>query len=299
MSTTPPRKWARDKRHRAKRYATDEFVGVMRKSLAVAMPGVPLAAAIGIACNGSDNENTTGWIAGDDRERAEATMKGRKPLGGDPATGYGHVGSDDLHELGRFGPEGNRCPQPVATGDCPWVDLARSETVNKILGRPGVEGADWYDAIEDQIAIGIADIALHAREVRKKFVKSNLDSRLLWEEDGDGGPKVWTLWPLFCGVSGWSAGNGGINRHLSTYAAELAALPPSHRVGTFLRLAGLVDDPGNKHRQDEYTALRWAQKYEAMLLALEFTGESNAAAWLDDGLGSDREAVYARLVSIA
>jgi hypothetical protein len=125
------------------------------------------------------------------------------------------------------------------------------------------------------------------------------DPRLRWEEDGDGGPKKWTLWPFFCGVSGWSAGDGGITHHLTEYAAELAALPPSHRVGTFLRLAGRVDDPGNRHRQDEYTALRWAQKYEAMRVAMGATGESDAAQWLDDGLVDDREEVYDRLVSIA
>lgn len=294
MSTTHPRQWAHGYRHRAKQYATDQYVGVMRRAIAVAMPGAPMCALIGVACNGKDDENTTGWIVGDDRERAEATMRGRKPLGGDPAVGYGHIGSDDLHELGRFGPEGSRCPRPVATGDCPWVELARGETVNKILDRPGVEGAAWKGAIADQIAIGIADIARHAHLVRSK-----LDPRLRWEEDGDGGPKTWTLWPFFCGVSGWSAGDGGLRRHLVEYAPELAALPPSQRVGTFLRLASRVDDPGGRHRQDEYTALRWAQKYEAMLVAMAATGESDAAQWLDDGLAGDRDAVYDRLVSIA
>ena len=68
-------------------------------------------------------------------------------------------------------------------------------------------------------------------------------------------------------------------------------------MGAFLRLAASVDDPGRKHRQDEYTALRGAQKLEGARLAVQWTGEGDAArAWLDDGLGDDRERVYAALV---
>ena len=296
MGNASPEVWARDKRRKAKRYATDRYVPVLTRARDVAMPGTPLAVLIGVACNNGDEENTTGWIAGNDAERAEALAKTppRKPLGGDPAKGYGHVRSDDLHELGRFGVEGGHCPTPVATdNDCPWVVLARGETVDKILGREGVTGAAWYGAIDDQVAIGVADLALHAHEVWKR-----LDPRLRWEEDGDGGPKAWTLWPVFCGVNGWSAGNGGIERHVERYTAELAALPPSHRVGDFLRRAGLVDDPGNRHKADEWTGLRWSQKREGMIEALKHTGEGEwARRFLDDGLSdAERPAVYARLV---
>lgn len=292
MSNDNPFDWAHDKRSRAQHYANDRHIDVMRKARDVVMPGVPLCALIGVACNGKDDENTTGWIVGNDQERADALRKGHKPLGGDPRDGYGAVGSESLHELGRFGVEAEHCPTPVATGDCPWVSLARSKVVAKILDRVGVEGGAWHGAVADQIAIGVACIARHARAVNKR-----LDPRLQWEEDGDGGPKVWSLWPLFCGVSGWSAGDGGAERHLDRYAAELGALPPSHRVGAFLRLAGAVDDPGSRHKADEYTALRWSQKREAMCLALAFTGEGDAAkAFLDDGLGDDRAAVYDALV---
>lgn len=296
MSTTHPFKWARDKSHKAERYARDRYVGVMTTARDVSLPGVPLAALIGVACNGSDDENTTGWIVGDNDERARAVRSGEKPLGGDPEAGYGKVLGNDLDELGRFGVEAGHRPTPVATDpSCAWVELARGEVVKKILGRPGVEGARWHKSVEDQIAIGVADIARHARSVRKK-----LDARLRWDEDGDDGPKTWTLWPFFCGVSGWSAGDGGISRHLVRFADELAALPPNHRVGAFLKLAGSSDDPGGRHRQDEYTALRWAQKREAMWLASGFTGEREiATAWLDDGISSERQSVYDDLVRLS
>ena len=292
MSNTNPFDWARDKRGSAQRYAQDRHIDVMRKARDVAMPGVPIAALIGVACNGKDDENTTGWIVGDDAERAEALRTGKKPLGGDPREGYGHVGSKDLYELGRFGVEASHYPSLVATGDCPWCTLARGELVHKILDRAGVEGRAWRGAIADQIAIGVACIVRHAHAVNKR-----LHPNLQWEEDGDGAPKVWNLWPFFCGVSGRSAGDGGAERHLDRYADKLGPLPPGHRVGAFLRLAGEVDDPGMRHAQDEYTALRWSQKREAMWLALTFTNEGDAAkAFLDDGIGDDRAAVYDALV---
>ena len=71
------------------------------------------------------------------------------------------------------------------------------------------------------------------------------------------------------------------------------------RVGRFLQLAAEHDDPGNRHRQDEWTALRWSQKHEAAVwIAPQIEGEEWAPEWLrDDGLSdAERAAVYARLV---
>jgi hypothetical protein len=69
------------------------------------MPGVPVAAFVGFTANG-DPYNTTGWRVGDDNERAEAVRKGRFPFKNKNPNDhdvYGHIGSNDLHELERFG----------------------------------------------------------------------------------------------------------------------------------------------------------------------------------------------------
>ena len=64
--------------------------------------------------------------------------------------------------------------------------------------------------------------------------------------------------------------------------------------------AAEVDDRGAKHAQDEYSALRMAQKLEGARLAAPLVlDEPWALAWLDDGLGAERDAVMARLAAIA
>ena len=225
------------------------------------------------------------------RERAEAIAKGRKPLGGDPSKGYGNVNSTDLNELGRFGVEGNRLPELVATGSCPWVAGARSEAVRKILGRAGVEGRDWHgsEAIPDQIAIGVWNLRRHLDAIRKR-----IDPRLAWPE----GDKPVTAWAYSLAMMSWSAGSGGASKHVNAYADELAALPEAKRWGAFMRLAARDDSDARKHRADEYSALRTEQKRRAGVLACTFTGED--AAWFDDGLtDAERDEVHAALVRVS
>jgi hypothetical protein len=294
MGAATPDEWARSKRDRLERRATGEARGHLDAAREVVMPGVPAAAVLGFAANGGTNENTTGWLAGDDVERATALRVGRKPLGGDPREGYGRVGSDDLHELGPFGVEGGHCPDLVATGDCPWVVVGRGDDVRKILGRAGVTGARWHGAVADQYAIGVANLARHSDAARAKL--HALDPRLAWDPDG----KVWDLWRWANTMGAWSAGAGGMMRHVARYAAELAALAPAARWGAFCRRAAEVDDRGAKHRADEYSALRTSQKIAAGRLAVQWTGEgASALAWLDDGLGADRDAVMARLAAVS
>lgn len=296
MGTANPFRWARDRRHRLARWARGDVGLWTRRARDICLPGVPVCAILGFFANGNLDENTTGWIAGDAMERAEALVKLRYPLKNkNPHEGYGAIGSDDLDELGPGGVEAGRRPKPVATDpECPWVQLAKSPEVVKALGREGVTGRDWYGAHEDQVVIGVANLARHLRAIHAK-----LDARLQWDAT-----KPVTLWPYFCAVTRWSAGGGGTARHLDRFEVELAAVVGGARVGTFLRLAAAVDDPGTKHQQDEYSGLRWAQKREAMVLAAEYTGEGDAALeWLDDGLddgpSNERKTVYDRLVEIA
>lgn len=289
MSATHPDAWARGKRRKLERYASGDVGRHTRAALEVCLPGVPLAAALGFAANG-DAYNTTGWRVGDQAERDEALRRGRRPfVSGNPSEGYGAIGERDLHELGYYGVEAGHTPTPVATDpDCPWVRLATSAEVRKILGRDAVTGGAWYGATADLCAVGIANIARHMRQIR-----AALDPRISWVEDD----RRVTLWRWSMASMSWSAGTGRAARHVNAYAGELAAFDESRRVGRFMVLAGAIDDPGSRHRQDEYSALREAQKRAAASLAAELTGEGEAAlAWLDDGLGADRERVLARLV---
>jgi len=277
-----PDKWARDKRERMTR-RTREWGDLVERASDILTPGVPVAAHLGFAANGARDENTTGWISCSDREREEALVKGRKPLGGDPRTGYGNVTSDDLHELGAWGVEGGHVPERVATGDCPWVMGARSDGVRKVLDRAGVEGHEWHGAHEDQIAVGVWNLARHASQIRAK-----VDPRLSWAA----GDKPSTLWRWALTQMSWSAGTTGAARHVARYADALAALPEAQRWGAFVRLASTYSGEGRKHARPSYSVLRTCQKLEAA----RAHADAAALAWLDDGLDADRDAVYAALV---
>ncbi len=297
MGTADPKEWARDKRRRAERYARD-YLFAFRAARDVMLPGAPLALLIGAAMNGGIDENTTGWISGSASERERAVITGRKPLGGDPRTGYGHVDSHDLHELGPLGAEAGHEGEPVAGESTPWGHAARAYPVSKVLGREGVTGERWYGAVADQIAIGVWSIQRHGVAVCERL--RAVDPRLAWDLDGDGVPKVWTLWSGAMGVLGWSAGNAGIVRHVEAHRDALVEVPAPARWGAFCKLAGAINDRGAKHAQDEYSALRMAQKLEGARLAAPLVlDEPWALAWLDDGLGAERDAVMARLAAIA
>jgi hypothetical protein len=290
MGTSLPKSWALDKRDKAARYVTGEVRDALLLAIPVLCPGVPFEAVVGACLNGGRNENTTGWKSCSDAERAEALRLGRKPLGGDPRSGYGNVNARNLHELGPLGAEAGYTPGLVAVDGTPWATLAKSDGVKRALGREGVTGAAWHGAVRDQLVIGLASVVRHGREVI-----SRLDARIRPTVGLDGLPASWTLWAWALACAGWSAGDGGMARHVNAYADRLAAVPEAQRWALFCRLAGDVDDPGFKHRADEYTALRTRQKIEGARLAARLTGNTCALAWLDDG-AADTDAIDAALV---
>lgn len=290
MGAASPSAWARDKRDKAARYVIGEVRDAILLATSAMCPGVPLEAVVGACLNGGRNENTTGWKTCSLEERAEALRTGRKPLGGSPTTGYGNVTSKNLHELGPLGAEGGYVPDLVADEGSPWAGFARSDGVKRALGREGVIGAAWYGAVRDQVVIGVASIVRHGRET---FAR--IDARVRPEVGLDGLPASWTLWPWALSLAAWSAGNGGLARHVNRHADALSAVPEAARWALFCRLAGAVNDPGAKHAQDEYTALRTRQKIEGARLAARLTGDAAALAWLDDG-ACDADAIDAALV---
>jgi hypothetical protein len=295
MGADHPERWARKHAGKLDDLTAPAMLARFTRCRDVCLPGVPLAAVVGFAMNG-DEWNTTGWKVGDQAERDAAVAKGRFPFKKkDPrdASVYGAVTrTGDLHEIWWFGTEAGKTPTPVATApDCPAVTLADDPEVVKILGRRASTGAGWYDDEDGNAAVGFANLRRHWRQARAALAPS-----LRWDEDD----KRATLWRWCCTQARWSAGGRGIG-HINDYATELAALPEAQRWGRFMQLAGAEDDAGSRHRQDEYTALRTAQKLEGARLAVgRIPSESWARAWLDDGLTDvERAAVYARLVEVS
>ena len=291
MGSDNPMQWARSKRGKLDEMGA-EWVEWTTKARDVSLPGVPLAALAGFCANG-DPWCTTGWKYGTAEERAEAIAKGKRPFKKGVRGDYGGVDREgDLHEVGWWGTEASKTPHPVAVGDCPWVSLADDDEVVKVLGREAVTGGAWYGAIADQCAIGCANLRRHWRAMRRR-----LDPRLQWDEDD----KRATLCRWAFAMMTWSAGGRGA-QHVNDYAAQLAALPEAQRWAEFCRLAAAEDDDGNRHRQDEYSALRSAQKLEAAVVYAPALPEPWALAFLrDDGFRDDTEraAVYARLAELS
>lgn len=269
MSAASPSAWAASKRDKATRYVRELGPLIARASDALTL-GVPVAAHVGFAVNGSRKSNTTGWRSCSADERAEALREGRKPLGGDPRNGYGAVDSNDLHELGPWGVEGNRVPELVATGSCPWATLATSDGVRAVLGRDGSTGAGWYDDVDAQVVIGVANLARHSR-----LMNAKLPAALRWD---DAAP--WTLWRWFLTSMAWSAGEGGTARHVGRYIADLSAAPEASRVAVFARCASTYDGDGRKHARPSYSVLRGLQKTAAGSLAATIANDAAALAWL-------------------
>lgn len=292
MGSDNPVKWAGGKRDKLDDLAAPAMLALFAEARDVCLPGVPLAAPIGFCFNG-DPWNTTGWKVGDQRERDEAIAKGKRPFKRGVRGDYGGVDREgDLHEIWWFGTEAGKTPTPVATDPrCPAVYLADDPEVVKILGRKAKTGGAWYGADEDNVAVGFANLRRHWRGARV-----DLDDSISWAEDD----KRATLWRWAMASMHWSAGGGGSN-HANAYAAELAAVPEAQRWALFMRLAAEHDDAGNRHRQDEYSALRTAQKIEGARLAVAcVTSEPWAAEWLDDGMSAvERERVYGRLAEFS
>jgi hypothetical protein len=293
MGADNPMKWAREKRGKLDDMGA-EWREWTAKARDVSLPGVPLAALAGFCANGNPY-NTTGWRVGDEAERTRAIEKGRRPFKRGVRGDYG--GADrtgDLHEVGWWGTEAGKTPTPVATDpSCPWVTLANDDEVVKVLDREAVKGGAWYGAIADQCAIGCANLRRHWRAMRRR-----LDPRLQWAEDD----KRATVERYAFAMMTWSAGGRGA-QHVNDYADRLATLPEGQRWAEFCRLAAAEDDSGNRHRQDEWSALRTAQKIEAaVVFAPMIPAEPWALAWLRaDGFVDDaeRERVYARLVDVS
>lgn len=290
MAVEDPVKWGKSKLRKLAEMG-DEWAEWTTKARDVSLPGVPLAALAGFCFNG-DAWCTTGWKTCSPEERAEAIAKGKRPFKKGVRGDYGGVDREgDLHEVGWWGTEAAKTPNLVAVGSCPWVSLADDADVVKVLGRKAVTGGDWYEAMADQCAIGVANLRRHWRNARE-----DLHPSLRWDKDD----KRAVPWRYFLAMAHWSAGGRACD-HVNAYADDLAPLPESQRWGAFMRFAAEHDDAGSRHRQDEYTAWKTACKIEGGVAAAPSLGEPWAEEWLrSDGLATaERARIYTRLCEVS
>lgn len=286
MSVELPIAWAEDKRAKAARYIRGEVGAALARVVPVLAPGSPVAAWVGVACNGGRNENTTGWIRCDDAERAAARETDRTPLGR-RLDAYARTG---LHELGPFGVEAGHAPGLVGPDGSPWYVGVRSPDVARALGRaiPTDTGA-WHGDVEAQVAVGVWNNARHGREAFRR-----IDPMMRWKSDAP-----WSLWTFAVATMAWSAGDGGAAEHVNRYYDELRNVPEPLRWGAFVREASGYAGRGSRHDRPSYSAMRTCQKLEAARVAARDAGDAAALAWLDDGIGADEARVFERLVASA
>jgi len=233
------------------------------------LPGVPPEAIMGFASNGSAN--------------------------GDPGLTPAHA---DFHEIGYFGIEGGpyNIPAPNRNTSQPnsWYRLHNDPRVRQMLGRDATmvpwpvrnEGTSQASAdipIDDQIAIGLANVADDIRRMRGSVpaeVRPSSES---------------SLWAVALGFMGWSAGTGASSGHIRRYAAQLAGVPESERWPTLLRLVAADRSlpRTSRHNNPAWTVLRTQQKLrvarglaislgrDASWYAVDDGAEDAIARWVD------------------
>jgi len=210
---------------------------------------------------------------------------------------------NSFHEMGYLQTEGGPCsgpgpnPDPNAA-DNNWGKLASGPTVTSLLGRSAsmVAGA-WQQAIDDQTAVGLANLQGHAAGVT-----GLIDPGLASSDPG-------STWNAFLAFTGFSAGDSGAATTINRYADQLAGVPEQGRVAALIDAvladaqSGTLPGPtGGDHGNPAYDVLRTLQKFGAGRALAQQTGGN--AAWFDLGFGDSQadaeqaidDAAYGRTV---
>lgn len=280
-----PQVYAQEKLSMMKSWWTTYNADILRISRALAPNAAP-EFFMGVASNGSLRENTTGFRTGLAEERAAGT---NPPLGG--------VATQSFHELGWFGVEGGSRNGPAPAPDSNWSRIATSQEVRTLLGREGVTApGSWYEAVPDQLAIGIINNRNHGRAVNQAL-PANLQAR---DES--------SLWFEAMTTLGWSAGDARAARIIRMVANDIGNVPENQRWGALVRAfytKGLdrsilpVQEGGvyDVYNNPFFAIIRTMQKIEAGLaLARDHGGN---VAYFDDGLGADRQQIHTTLTNLA
>jgi hypothetical protein len=211
---------------------------------------------------------------------------------------------NSFHEMGWFQTEGGPCggpgPNPdIYASDNNWGRLASSDTVTGLLGRSAtmVDG-DWAQSPDDQVAVGLANLQMHAASVA-----AQIPAALAPSDPG-------STWTAFLAFTGFSAGDGGAAHTINRYASQLASVPESGRVAALITAVlqdaqnGTLPGPTDgDHGNPAYDVLRTLQKFGSGRALAQLTGGNTS--WFDLGFGSGQiaaeqsidDAAYGRGVS--
>jgi hypothetical protein len=112
-------------------------------------------------------------------------------------------------------------------------------------------------------------------------------------------------WTVIMMLMAWSTGPGGVAAHVRHFARAIAGVSGERRWGALIRAAFEAAERGtvparmpHNHRLNPYYSLiRGMQKVEVGRRLIQATGGN--VAFLDDGLGTDRQTVYDKLAHMA
>ena len=303
-NTKNPIAYAEEKLPKLRSYTTGDARDVQAwnlRALARFMPEVPSAALLGNETNGSVRDNTTLWLTGTERERAEAAASRRLPLGGD--TVYDPANRREwyargFHEVGVLGVEGGPAGGlvPGRGAHDSWLKLAIDDSdrgyspergwIREVLGRNAKTGPGEWVSIPDQVVIGVANLGRCAR-----LVRAQLPPSLRWEVREDGYPVRWSSWVFTAASIGWSAGVGGAAAHLSRWEDRTRGVSEDLRPAAWLE--ALVDSGFStgevSHGNPAYSGNREWQKKRTGYRAALLLGDARAAEWLRGGLSDDAQ----------
>jgi hypothetical protein len=205
--------------------------------------------------------------------------------------------------LGIEQPEVGPVPYPTANPPpCPhgrpspntWFLHHDKELVKRALNGPAplTEGS-WRD-LPPQIAVGLSNLHGKRRAVVNALRAAGVPPV------GDNDP-----WTVIMMLMAWSTGPGGVAAHVRHFARAIAGVSGERRWGALIRAAFEAAERGtvparmpHNHRLNPYYSLiRGMQKVEVGRRLIQATGGN--VAFLDDGLGTDRQTVYDKLAHMA
>jgi len=200
-----------------------------------------------------------------------------------------------FHEIGlyqveagpRSGPAPNSNPKLEYSN---WARLAASELVMAMLGRAAtVEEGAWKKAIDDQIAVGLANLRDHSRNMAdglarrlKKHGFTEADAQALSKKVVPREPG--SNWAVMWAFTSFSRGEGQFTSTLAAYLRELAEDTEATRWVKWRQLvnadirakkAGIGSKKGKKGAA--YALVRTEQKFQSGFLLAQNTGGN--AAW--------------------
>lgn len=254
-SLANPYNYAKDKLPMLSARALGELGQSLSKLGGKAWPGVPLEAWVGF----------TSISEGNDEDTVTPTN------------------TQQFHELGYFqtpaGPRSGPAPNPDPNAWMnSWGKLAGSPFVKELLGRPATMNPRlWQDAIDDQVAVGLANLRASLRSVSSS-IPSDVQPKSLK-----------STWAVALAMMGFSAGPAKAARWVNMYAEKLAAQYESTRwsmwaayIDTDITAGYTSNWVKGRHANPGASYLRTWEKLEcAHQLAVKLGHATEFEAWYD------------------